>query len=269
MSDNQRPFTSRRTRSFEAPLEAAQDWSATDYASNARFVADLGVEILRWLAPRAGERVLDLGCGDGALTEKLVAAGAKVVGVDSSEDLLKEARARGLAVRRLDGQAMDFEQDFDAVFSNAALHWMPQAPAVLDGVARALVPGGRFVAEFGGHGNIAAIVTALRAVAKLHDLDPGLAGGWFYPTPQQYHELLEARGFELERIELVPRPTPLPTGLRGWLLTFRRPYFDAMPQPQRAQVLDELEALLAPALRDYRGQWTADYVRLRVCAWLR
>jgi hypothetical protein len=133
-------------------------------------------------------------------------------------------------------------------------------------VARALKKGGRFVAEFGGHGNVAAIVTALRATAAKHGKDPALAAGWFYPTPAEYRALLEANGFLVERIGLFPRPTPLPTGLRGWLSTFRESYFEQWPGAQREQVISEIENLLAPALRDKAGNWTADYVRLRVAA---
>jgi trans-aconitate methyltransferase len=229
-------------------------------------VSDLGAEILAWLAPKPGERILDLGCGDGALTGKLIEAGARVVGVDTSRSLLASAEARGIDARFMDGEKLAFDREFDAVFSNAALHWMTRAADVVAGVARALTPGGRFVAEFGGRGNIAAIVTALRAVAKTRGLDPALSAGWFYPTPEEYRALLEGHGFAVERILLAPRPTPLPTGMRGWLTTFRRPYFEAMPATEREAVLSELEALLAPALRDQAGNWTADYVRLRVRA---
>ena len=249
-------------------VRAEQSWDAAAYDKNARFVSDLGAEILSWLDPKPGERILDLGCGDGALTLKLIEAGAKVVGVDTSESLLAAARARGIDARLMDGQALQFAAEFDAVFSNAALHWMPRAEDVVRGVAKALERGGRFVAEFGGHMNIAAIVTALRAVALRRGLDPALAAGWFYPTPDEYRALLERHGLRVERILLAPRPTPLPTGMRGWLLTFRKPYFDAMPEPEREVVLAELEDLLAPALRDRAGNWTADYVRLRVRAQL-
>jgi trans-aconitate methyltransferase len=244
----------------------AQTWSAESYDRNARFVSDLGADILAWLDPRPGERILDLGCGDGALTGKLIEAGATVVGVDTSRSLLASAQARGIDARFMDGERLAFNREFDAVFSNAALHWMTGAEDVARGVARALKPGGRFVAEFGGHGNIAAIVTALRAVAKARGLDSALSAGWFYPTPDEYRALLERHGFTVERILLAPRPTKLPTGMRGWLTTFRRPYFDAMPASEREAVLSELEALLAPALRDQAGNWTADYVRLRVRA---
>src|SRR5208337_4503768 len=138
-----------------------QSWSAAGYDENARFVSDLGGEILAWLDPKPGERILDLGCGDGALTEKIAAAGSSVTGVDTSPEFLAAARRRGLDAREMDGQALSFASEFDAVFSNAALHWMTAPEAVLAGIARALKLGGRFVAEFGGHGNVAAIVTAM------------------------------------------------------------------------------------------------------------
>jgi SAM-dependent methyltransferase len=243
-----------------------QVWGAEKYEKNARFVSDMTGDVVNWLSPRAGERILDLGCGDGALTEKLVQAGAIVTGVDNSESLLAAARKRGLDVHFRDGQALDFAPEFDAVFSNAALHWMTRAEDVVKGVARALKSGGRFVAEFGGHGNIAAIVTALRATAKLHGKDPALAAGWFYPTPAEYRALLEANGFSVERIGLFPRPTPLPTGMRGWLSTFRESFFEQWPEAEREQIISGIEDLLAPSLRDKSGNWTADYVRLRVAA---
>jgi SAM-dependent methyltransferase len=243
-----------------------QVWGAEKYEKNARFVSEMTGDVLAWLAPRPGERILDLGCGDGVLTEKLVQAGAIVTGADSSEALLEAARGRGLDVQCKDGQALDYREEFDAVFSNAALHWMTRAEDVVKGVARALKPGGRFVAEFGGHGNIAAIVTALRATALAHGKDPALAAGWFYPTPAEYRALLEANGFVVEKIGLFPRPTPLPTGMRGWLSTFRESFFEQWPEGRREQIVSEIENLLAPALRDKSGNWTADYVRLRVAA---
>lgn len=257
-------MTAKAANASNAALK--QVWGAENYEKNARFVSDMTSEVVAWLAPRAGERILDLGCGDGVLTEKLVQAGAIVTGADNSEALLAAARKRGLDVEFKDGQALDYGPEFDAVFSNAALHWMTRAEDVVKGVARALKPGGRFVAEFGGHGNIAAIVTALRAVAVAHGKDPARAAGWFYPTPAEYRALLEANGFLVDRIGLFPRPTPLPTGLRGWLSTFRESYFEQWPERKRPEIVAELEALLAPALRDQTGNWTADYVRLRVAA---
>ena len=243
-----------------------QRWSPDTYEQNARFVSDLGAGVLDWLAPRAGEDVLDLGCGDGVLTEKLVAAGARVVGVDTSPELLAAARQRGLAAREMDGQSLSYTQEFDAVFSNAALHWMTDAAAVVDGIHRALRPGGRFVAEFGGHGNVATLITAMRFAALRHGGDIALAGPWFFPTTDEYGTLLQSHGFVVDRIALIPRPTPLPTGLKGWLVTFRRPFFDQYTPDRRGTILDEIEDMVRPSLCDSRGQWTADYVRLRVAA---
>src|SRR5512142_2028530 len=142
-------------------MKAPQTWDPERYARNARFVADLGMPVVELLAPKSGERILDLGCGDGALTEKLVAMGCTVVGVDGSAEQVAAARARGLDCHVMDGEQLTFNNEFDAVFSNAALHWMKRADAVIAGVWRALKPGGRFVAECGGHGNIKAIETAL------------------------------------------------------------------------------------------------------------
>ncbi len=239
-----------------------QDWSADSYAVNARFVADLGGAVLELLAPQPDERILDLGCGDGALTEKLAAAGATVVGVDGAPDMVRAAQARGLDAYVVDGQRLAFDTEFDAVFSNAALHWMPDGAAVIAGVFRALKPGGRFVGEFGGHGNVAAIVTALNAVLSARGLDAGKLRRW-YPTAERYAEMLRAGGFEVRRAWLIPRPTPLPTGMAGWLSTFADPFLVDLPTPDRAALLREVEALLAPALRTETGEWIADYVRLR------
>jgi trans-aconitate methyltransferase len=240
-----------------------QTWSAAGYDAHARFVSDLAGEAIEWLAPRPGERILDLGCGDGAVTAALQAMGADVVGVDTSDDLLAAARARGLDVRHMDGQALEFGPVFDAVFSNAALHWMTSPEAVIAGVHRALKGGGRFVAEFGGHGNVAAIVTAMRATAQRIGGEPALAGPWFFPTPEVYAEMLAAAGFSVRRTGLFPRPTPLKSGMREWLKLFRLPFFEQYGA-RMDEVLDEVVDLLKPVLCDAHGNWTADYVRLRV-----
>ena len=245
---------------------AAQAWSAHSYDQHARFVSELTADVLAWLDPKPGERVLDLGCGDGALTEKLVQLGLKVEGIDISEDMLKAARARGLNVRQGDATSFTVAEPVDAVFSNAVLHWVRDPVAAIKRIKTALKPRGRFVAEFGGHGNVAAIVTALRAAVRIHGGDELLAAPWYYPTPAEYQGLLEAEGFAVERIGLFPRPTPLPTNMDGWLGTFRKPFFDQYPEPERAKVLATIVDLLRPALADQAGRWTADYVRLRVRA---
>jgi SAM-dependent methyltransferase len=245
------------------PPKPVQRWAASDYAKNGRFVQELAGAIFHMLAAKPGERILDLGCGDGALTAEIRALGADVLGVDLSEELLAVARMKGLAVRKVDGHALDFVSEFDAVFSNAALHWMRKPKLVIAGVARALRPRGRFVGELGGHGNVAAIGTAIRAVGARRGADPALTAPWFFPTPEEYGRLLAEGGFTVKEIALVPRPTLLKTGMEGWLRTFGRSFFDQFPEPERSEVVGEVVELLRPSLCDAEGRWTADHIRLR------
>jgi SAM-dependent methyltransferase len=245
---------------------AGQVWDPCSYARNGRFVSELGAPVLDWLAPKAGERVLDLGCGDGALTEQLLAAGCSVVGADASAEFVAASRERGLDARLIDGQALPFEAEFDAVFSNAALHWMKRDPdAVLAGVARALKPGGRFVAEMGGAGNVAAIRAAVYDALTRRGLDAFGADPWYFPTAEDYRARLQAAGFTVARIELFSRPTPLPGDVSGWLSTFAQAFIKLVPEGERAEVVAEVQEALRPRL-GVAGVWTADYMRLRFIA---
>ena len=247
---------------------AGQTWNADAYAANGRFVANLASGVVQLLNPQPGEEILDLGCGDGALTEQLAATGAIVLGVDASPTMLAAARRRNLHVEHHDATALPYHQQFDAVFSNAALHWitgLSGQQAVLAGVHRALRPGpnARFVAEMGGHGNIAAIRTALQATLAPFGIDAEAAAASFFPSSATYSRLLEQAGFEVQSIDLIPRPTPLPNGMESWLNTFRNGVLDQLSPTDRASALTRTLALLAPVLRDDDGNWTADYVRLR------
>ena len=246
----------------------AQEWNSSRYAENARFVSDLGQAVFDLLNPQPGERILDLGCGDGALTEKIVAAGAQVVGVDASSDMVAAAKKRGIDAKIMDAYGLSFNSEFNAVFSNAALHWMKRDPdAVIEGVRRALKPGGRFAAEMGGHGCAAAVTVALCAtIEKFGVANSAALIPWYFPTPDEYRGRLERAGFEVEAIALIPRPTPLPTGMRGWLETFATPFTKSVALEKREAFLDEVTERLRPVLCDEKGRWTADYMRLRFLA---
>jgi trans-aconitate methyltransferase len=249
----------------------AQEWNSSRYAENARFVSDLGQPVLELLDPQPGERILDLGCGDGALTEKIVLRGAQVVGVDSSPDMIQAALDRGIDARLVDAYKLGFDSEFDAVFSNAALHWMKRSPgAVIRGTRRALKRHGRFAGEMGGHGNVAAITVALCATLENYGLKNARSFiPWYFPTCQEYREQLERAGFEVRYLELIPRPTPLPTGMRAWLETFAFPFLKALAEAKRSEFLDQVTERLRPALCDSHRQWSADYVRLRFLALVR
>ncbi len=238
------------------------DWDPAVYARNARFVADYGKSLIDWLSPQPGERILDLGCGDGALTEELVASGANVVGVDASPRQIEAARRRGLRALVVDGHELAFDAEFDAVFSNAALHWMQRPDEVLAGVARALKPGGRFVGEFGGEGNVASIVTALRNGLQRRGIDYGSLNPWYYPPVDEYRGKLERAGFRVDEIVLFPRPTPLPGDITGWLETFAPRFTVGMSPAERTDLFTEIANELRPQLL-HDGKWIVDYVRLR------
>lgn len=245
---------------------SGQRWEADHYMQHAGFVPKLGLGVVEWLAPRAGERILDIGCGEGSLTETLVGRGCTVVGIDSSPAQVEAARGRGLDARVVDAHALPFRQEFDAVFSNAALHWMKHPDAVIAGVCRALKPGGRFVGEFGGAGNVAAIHGALARGLQRRGVDARPVDPWYFPTPEDYRARLEAAGLQVRRIERFPRPTPLPTDMAGWLATFAQSFSQALPPVERPSFLGEVLAELEPELRDAAGRWHADYVRLRFIA---
>jgi len=243
-----------------------QTWDPENYARNARFVSDLGMPVVELLAPKSGERILDLGCGDGALTAKLVAMGCEVVGVDSSPEQIEAARALGLDARVADCQTLEFQSEFDACFSNAALHWMRQPDNVIAGASRALKPGGRFVGEFGGFGCVEKIRSALIAALNRRGIDGVAADPWYFPRAEEYRARLESRGFTIISIALFPRPTPLPGDITCWLTTFTQSFLATLPPDARPSYIDEVREALRPQLSDSQGFWNADYVRLRFFA---
>jgi trans-aconitate methyltransferase len=245
-------------------VAANQSWDPERYARHARFVSDLGQPVVDLLAPQPGERVLDLGCGDGVLTAELVALGCHVVGIDASAAQVAAARRRGVDARVMDAEHLTFVNAFDAAFSNAALHWVKCQPdAAIEGVHRALVPGGRFVAELSGAGCVATIEAALLAALTHRGIDGQALHPWYFPTVEEYGERLRKGGFAVEFITLFPRPTPLPGDVMDWLENFAESFMAPLPIAERPAFVAEVRETLRPQLCDGDGRWTADYVRLR------
>lgn len=238
-------------------------WNPASYAANARFVADLGEPLLALLDGRPGEMILDLGCGDGALTQKIVAAGCKVYASDTSLAQLHATRELGIEVFVMDGQQLGLKRRFDAVFTNAALHWMKQAEKVVEGIAASLKPNGRFVGEFGGKGNVETIRQALHGTLRNRGIDPWSVDPWYYAGPEEYSKLLKRHDFTVEYIELIPRPTKLPGDILGWLEVFAQPFSKAVAESERSNFLTEVRHQLEPTLRKDDDSWYADYIRLR------
>ena len=244
----------------------AQTWDPQQYRQNAGFVAFFGASVLELLGDVSGQRILDLGCGDGVLTASLVEKGASVLGVDSSSEMIADAIARGLDASVMDATALPFEDEFDAVFTNAVLHWIKDHDAVLAGVHRALKPGGRFVGEFGGHGNIAAVRTALLAGIAAQGIDIKDRYSHNFPTDFVFRSRLESNGFIVDSIEIIYRQTPLPEGVRGWYATFAKAPLTGLSPDKVESAITYAEDLLRPSLCDDHGVWSADYVRLRFAA---
>lgn len=251
------------TASKDYPAAGVQTWNPERYARWGGFVPEFGVAVLGLLAPRAGEKILDLGCGDGSLTERIIDSGASVVGVDASAEQVAAAKGRGVDARVVEGQSLDFTQEFDAVFSNAALHWMRPPDRVAAGVWRALKPGGRFVGEMGGKGNIETVTDALTEGLERRGIDAAALTPWYFPGVEEFTALLQGAGFRVPKMELFPRPTHIPGGIEDWLWTFCEGFLMAVPDGGRRAFIAELEDALAPELADGRGRWSVDYVRLR------
>ena len=245
-----------------------QTWDPQAYERNGAFVHGVAGGVLEWLDAQPGEYILDLGCGDGQLTRRIAETGAQVLGVDASMEMVAAARERALEAEHAKAEDLPFRDErFDAVFSNAALHWVRDQDAMMRQIHRVLKPGGRFVAEMGGHGNVAAIHVALMAILERHGFGDLERGVNYYPSTAAYSERLAQHGFSVEKMALIPRPTNLPeSGMEGWLRMFRRGVLEGLPEDTREAVVQETVRLLEPALRDEAGNWIADYVRLRFVA---
>jgi len=232
-------------------------WDAAEYARVGGFVAELGQAALDLLDPHAGERILDVGCGDGTLTKKIVERGATVLGIDNSPEMIAAAREKGIDAVRMDVADMTFRSEFDAVFSNATLHWVLETEQAARAIFRALKAGGRFAGELGGEGNIARLREALDTELVIRGYLPPTESSNWYPSPEEFAAVYEAAGFDHIDARLIERPTPLDHGIGEWVTTFRKGWLD------RAGVPEQERAEIASAVADRFGSNVADYVRLR------
>jgi trans-aconitate methyltransferase len=250
---------------------SAPAWNARLYDDKHAFVWEKAKDIVGLLAPKPGERILDLGCGTGHLAAEITAVGANVIGIDRSSDMIAEAKTKypELEFEVLDGRELSFDRQFDAVFSNAALHWILEPEKVIRGVAQALKPGGRFVVEFGGKGNVQHLMTAIaQAFSNFGIRLDREADPWYYPSIAEYAGLLEEHGLEVREASLFARPTRLEDGEKGldaWLRMFATSFLNRVPAERREPFLREVEKQARPDLLK-NGIWELDYRRLRIAA---
>ena len=245
-------------------------WNAHLYDQKHDFVSKFGESLVEVLAPQENEWILDVGCGTGDLAQEIASHGVMVHGIDASQDMIQAAQQKypTIEFNTLDAADMHFAKQFDAIFSNAALHWMKHQNKVIQNIYNALKPSGRFVAEMGGHGNIASIIGAIKqSMATLNyeyneDYFP-----WYFPTVAEYETILESAGFTVEMITLYERPTPLQSedGLRNWLKMFSHNILQHLTDFEKEQVYAKCEELLKPAYYQ-NDEWIADYCRLRFVA---
>ncbi len=245
-------------------------WDAGLYDDKHSFVWKLAAGVLELLNAQSSERILDLGCGTGHLTAKIAETGAHVVGVDRSPEMIRQAKGNypSLRFEVMDAREISLDETFDAVFSNATLHWIKEPECVIAGIKKVLRPGGRFAAEFGGKGNTGELLKAIESAwTKLQIAGPS-PHPWYYPSLAEYAGLLEQHGFEVTHATLFDRPTPLDDGVRGlrnWLVMFGGSFVDGLPQATRERLLAEIERSLRPKLLQ-DDHWVMDYRRLRIAA---
>lgn len=249
-----------------AEASQTQVWNAALYRDRAAYVAEHGSPVVDLLAPRAGERILDVGCGDGTLTRQIADAGAMVTGIDKSLDQIAAARELGLDARVGDVCEPVDETAYDAAFTSAVLHWVLDADRAAVNVFNALKPGGRFVGEFGGAGNVRRVSDAILLALGEYGIDGMSVWPWYFPTDDDYAKVLRDAGFEVAQIGLFERPTALPGGLGEWVKILAQPFLAPVDESIRPDLLDAVERHAEPWLRGDDGVWRVDYVRLRFAA---
>jgi len=240
-------------------------WNADSYNKNADFVSNLALPVVELLKPQKDEKILDLGCGEGTLAQEIQKYKTKVIGVDLSADMVAKSKEKGIEAYQMAATDLAFEEQFDAVFSNAVLHWVIDAAQAIKEINRVLKSRGRFIAEFGGDGNIKALRDAMKSVFQKHPEYGEFHDPWFFPTTKEYRTLLEQNRFTVKQIELIKRPTPIDE-IKEWLDIFANGIMQNIPQENKKNFKLEVEELLRSKLYSKKDGWVIDYVRIRFFA---
>ncbi len=241
-------------------------WDADKYAKHADFVSNLASPLIELLNPKKDEKILDLGCGDGMLAVEIEKSGAIVRAVDLSEDMVKKAQKRGVKASVMSAEDLAFEDEFDAIFSNAVLHWVKNKDRAIKNIANSLKKRGRFVAEFGGYGNIRSLTDAMADVFSRHKEFGAFNNPWYFPKDMTYKELLENNGFDVSYIKLISRPTKV-DDISNWLDIFANGIISHLSQEQQNLFKQEVREILKPKIYSKKDGWVVDYVRLRLKAY--
>ncbi len=247
-------------------MSSTNEWNADKYNKHADFVSKLALPVIELLDPKENEKILDLGCGDGTLAVEIEKFNAQVVAVDLSESMVVKAKEKGIQAYVMSATELPFKNEFDAVFSNAVLHWIKDADTVIKKIYRSLKPKGRLIAEFGGYGNIKTLTDAMQQVFNGHKEFGVFNNPWYFPKDTEYKRLLEDNGFSVEYIEFIPRPTKI-DDISNWLDIFANGIISHLTQEQQNVFKQEVREILKPKIYSEKDGWVADYVRLRLKAY--
>ena len=246
-------------------MKESNDWNATKYNKHADYVSNLAMPVIDLLNPKENEKILDLGCGEGTLAVEIKKFNTNVIALDLSEDMVLKAREKGIEAYVMSATDLAFKNDFDAVFSNAVLHWVKDSNTAINKIYAALKDKGRFIAEFGGYGNIKYLTDAMQEVFNNNPQYGKFINPWYFPKDTEYKELLESNGFKVEYIEIIPRPTRI-DDILNWLAVFANGIISHLSNEEQENFKKEVSKILKPKIYTKKNGWTADYVRLRLKA---